>query len=235
MASTVTLANLIFRAQSRADMINAEFASTAEWTVWANNAASDLYDSISQADPERYLSSVTSTLTPPATSIALPTDFYKLLRVDLLYGAGTPAQFYTLRKFNLLEEDAYQFPAYMTLMGPAYRYRLRADTLDFAPAPQMSCSIRMLYLPILTQMTTGTDTLDVVNGWDDMVVLDMAITALLKENATDVSPLMAERAKFEQRIKMLAAERDTSFPEQTIDVTRGPFSWGGGGTGMGGL
>lgn len=229
MPSNVTLAALISRAQSRADMVDQGFVSTAEWTAWANSSATDFYDKVSQADPERYLSTTTLTLTPPAVSVNLPTDFYKLLRVDLLYGSGTPQQFYTLRKFNLLEEDANQYPAFVSYAGPTFRYRLRTGTVDFTPAPNSESSIRLLYLPVLTQFVATSDSIDAINGWEEMIVLDMAIAALLKENATDVSALIQERGRWAQKIDALALERDTSFPEQTVDVTRnsGRFPWNG--------
>lgn len=236
MPANVTLSGLIIRAQSRADMVNANFVSSGEWTTWANSAATDLFDKISQADPERYAQQYNFVLQTSNSGVQpLPPDFYKLLRVDLLYGSGNPPLFYTLRKFSLLEEDAYQFPAFVTLAGPAYRYRLRNNYLELTPSPNASATLRMWYLPVMTTMNVATDTLDGVNGWEEKVVLDMAISALLKENATDVSALTAERNKWEEKIKALALERDTSFPEQTIDVSRGPWPYrGDGGGGWGG-
>ena len=227
MPLPVTLSGLIYRAQSRADMLNANFVASGEWNAWANSSYSDLYDKISQADPERYLNEVTYTVT--SGSRTLPADFYKLLRVDLLYaGASAPTQFWTLRKFNLTEEDTLQGPGWTVTQGPACRYRLRAGAIVFTPPPTGSQSIRLLYLPAITPMRAATDALDGVDGWEEMIVLDMAIAALLKENATDVTPLMAERARWEQKITALSNERDVSFPETTIDVTRQGGPWGGG-------
>lgn len=226
MPLPVTLSGLIFRAQSRADMINANFVASGEWNAWANSAYSDLYDKISQADPERYLEDVTLTVT--SGSHALPSDFYKLLRVDMLYGGSSSQQFYTLRKFNLQEEDSMQGPGWTVAQGPASRYRLRDGAIVFMPPPSGTQSIRLLYLPAITPMQVTTDTIDGVDGWEEKIVLDMTIAALLKENATDVAPLMAERAKWEQKITALASERDVSFPETTVDVYRAPWPFSGG-------
>ena len=230
MPLPVTLSGLIYRAQSRADMLNANFVASGEWNAWANSAYSDLYDKISQADPERYLNEVTYTVT--SGSHTLPTDFYKLLRVDLLYaGSAAPTQFWTLRKFNLTEEDSLQGPGWTVAQGPACRYRLRDGAIVFTPQPTGSQSIRLLYLPAITPMQAATDTIDGVDGWEEMIVLDMAIAALLKENATDVQPLMMERQRWNAKIEALANERDVSFPEGTIDVTRGAWPYGDGGPG----
>lgn len=236
MPLPVTLSGLIYRAQSRADMVNSNFVSSGEWNTWANSAYSDLYDRISQADPERYCNDVTFTVT--SGSHTLPADFYKLLRVDLLYaGASAPTQFWTLRKFNLLEEDSMQGPGWTVAQGPACRYRLRDGAIVFTPQPTGSQTIRLLYLPAITPMQAATDTIDGVDGWEEKIVLDMAIAALLKENATDVSPLMAERQRWEEKITALSNERDVALPEGTIDVTRAPWPFGGGRGpgGMGGL
>ena len=235
MASLVNLQTLIFRAQSRADMINANFVSSAaagtqpgaEWTYWANSAAMDFFDKIGAADPERYMNLYSFTTTSNVADYALPADFKTLLRVDLVYGTGSPPLFYTLRKFNLLEEDAYQFPAYITLAGPAYRYRLRNGNIHFAPAIQAANTINLYYLPVIPQMVNPTDTIDGINGWEEMIILDMAMRALLKENATDITPLQMEYSRWEKKIQALAEQRDSSFPESTIDVNRGPTQWGG--------
>lgn len=230
MPLPVTLSGLMYRAQSRADMLNANFVASGEWMAWANSAYSDLYDKISQADPERYLEDVTLTVT--SGSRTLPSNFYKLLRVDMLYaGASAPTQFWTLRKFNLTEEDSFQGPGMAVAQGPATRYRLRDGAIVFVPQPSGTQSVRLLYLPAITPMQSPLDTIDGVDGWEEKIVLDMAIAALLKENATDVSPLMAERAKWEQKIQALASERDVSFPEGTTDVYRNSWPFGGGGSG----
>ena len=242
MPALVNLQTLIFRAQSRSDMINSNYISStaqgsapgAEWTYWANSACQDFFDKVGVADPERYMENYQFTTTPNVADYPLPADFKTLLRVDLLYGSGTPPLFYTLRKFNLIEEDAYQFPAYITLAGPAYRYRLRAGNLHFAPAIQSASLISMYYLPVVPLLVNPTDTIDGINGWEEMIVLDMAMRALLKENATDITMLQQEYSRWEKKIQALAEQRDTTFPEQTIDVNRGPTNWGGfGGGGIG--
>lgn len=227
MPLQVTLAELIYRAQSRADMINANAVASGEWTRFANASYSDLYDKISQADPERYLEDTTLTVT--SGSHALPSDFYKLLQVRLLNGSAT--QFTILRKFNLQEEDAFQWGGTTSPVGLATRYRLRNGAIIFEPQPAGTQSIQLLYLPAITPMALASDTIDGVDGWEEKIVLDMTIAALLKENATDVTPFMAERAKWEEKIQALAAERDVSFPEGTVDVYSSPWPWGRGGPG----
>jgi hypothetical protein len=227
MASSVQLSVIRARAQALADMENQNFVTTTNWNYWINACAMDLYDRLTQADPERYFSQNTFSILPPNTTQTLPADFYKLLRVDCLYGTGNPPLFYTLRKYSLLEADAYQFPVYVTLAGPAYRYRLQGNSIAFTPSPQASTSIRISYVPVMTQLVNDTDTLDGVNGWEEHVVLNVALRALQKEGTTDVQWIMAELAKWEEKIKALELERDSSFPEQTIDTQRGPWPFRG--------
>ena len=233
MAASVSLATITSRAQSLADMINDNFVSTTEWTFWINSAAQDLYDKLTQADPERYMNVYQFTSQPNTQSYALPSDFYKLLRVDAVYGTANLPLFYTLRKFSLLEEDSYQFPIY-NIAGPVYRYRLRGNNLWITPGPLQATTMNLWYTPVFTQLVNQTDTFDGINGWEQYVVLQTAVHALQKEGATDPSFLVAEMEKWEQKIKALELERDSSFPEQTIDVMRGPWPWRGmGGNGSG--
>lgn len=236
MAASVSLATIRTRAQLLADMDSpssaSTFVSTTAWNYWINACAQDLYDRLTQADPERYFSQTNITTVAGTILYALPSDFYRLLRVDCVYGSGTPPLFYTLRKYNLLEADAYQLPVYVNVAGPSYRYRLQGNNIALTPSPQTSVTLRLSYVPVMTQLVNDTDTLDGVNGWEEHVVLSVALRALQKEGTTDVQWIVAEREKWEEKIKALEVERDSSFPETTTDVTRSP--WPGLGYGPGG-
>ena len=50
MPLPVTLSGLIYRAQSRADMLNANFVASGEWNAWANRKAKLFARSASAAD-----------------------------------------------------------------------------------------------------------------------------------------------------------------------------------------
>ncbi len=124
--NSVTLAQLIANAKSLADMVNSDFVSTSEWTVWANKGYSKLYDLLISsygtnykfATPVQFVTVQSQmiyplpdgTLTFYAPSIAgsaanpnfVAPAFYKLLGADISYNGGVgadPNSFITMYPF----------------------------------------------------------------------------------------------------------------------------------------
>ena len=71
-------------------------------------------------------------------------------------------------------------------------------------------------------MAADGDSLDGVNGWEELVVLDAARKALLKEES-DTSGVEREIAMLVGRIEVEAQNRDAAAPATVSDVQRGAF------------
>lgn len=91
-----------------------------------------------------------------------------------------------------------------------------------------------LTAPIVNQVVqvfSYTQTMDWVNGWEELIVVDSAIKILGKEES-DVSVLGVRKAGLLQRIASIAENRDQGEPGKTVDV-QGNYLWGGDGTSNG--
>lgn len=124
--NSVTLGQLIANARSLADMVNSNFVSQAEWTVWANKGYSKLYDLLISAYganyefalPVQFVTVTTQMLYPlpdgtqtfyqpsidgqPANPAFVAPAFYKLLGADISYNGGLgcdPNSFITMYPF----------------------------------------------------------------------------------------------------------------------------------------
>jgi hypothetical protein len=82
----VSLATLRARARERADMVGSSFVADTATSLdaWLNEGAQILHDKLVEAYGSEYLEKSTTATTTTATDYALPSDFYKLLGVDLL-------------------------------------------------------------------------------------------------------------------------------------------------------
>ena len=110
--NAVTLAQLIANAKSLADMVNSDFVSQNEWTVWANKGYTKLYDILISAygtnyefaQPVQFLTNTSQMIYPlpdgsltfykpgidgsaPVANYVAPA-FYKLLGADISYNGG---------------------------------------------------------------------------------------------------------------------------------------------------
>lgn len=237
MASTLTLLQLRTRARERSDQVNSTFISDAELTGYVNQSAYALYDLLCQKYGDAYF-----VKTPPATittdgtneTFALPTDLYKLLGVDLQTN-GAPNGWLTLRPFNMAERNRNWRPNAAPIVGfTSLRYRLHGSNLWLTPLPSSGQTIRVWYVPRMTELSADGDTLDGISGWTEYVIVDAAIKCLEKEES-DTSALMAERDRIVARIEAAASNRDEGAPATVSDVNGPDSASGYGWPGYGGF
>jgi len=245
----LSLAELRLRAQQRADMVNSQYVTNAEWNFFINQSMYELYDILITAyqdyfeAPEVSFTTTGSQYTYPLPDGALSfTDsqtnltivappFYKLSGVDLGLQTANNA-FVTVGRYNLIDRNRYVFPNTASTIFGVFnlQYRLMGNNIRFIPTPSNSQVIRLLYIPRLPQMLADEDLTTIgYSGWLQYVIVRAAKYALDKQEA-DTGKLDSELSFLNKRIEETAINRDAGRPD-TISDTRG----GGGRDGMGGL
>lgn len=218
MASTVTFTELKTRARQLADQENSGFISDTELGYYINSSCQELYDKLIEAYDDDYYAT-TGTITTNATDSEynLPSDFYKLLGLDYQV---TSSESLSLRKFNFAKRNFYKNRGIFTLSGnDIMRYRIKANKVLFAPKPNGVKTITVHYIPCFTKLTSGSDTFDGINGWEEYVILDAAIKMMVKEES-DPSGLVLLFNKIDQRIKRMKSNRDANESTGVVDTRR---------------
>lgn len=227
---TVTLAQVRLQAQYRADMINSNFVSTTEWDSYISNSYKELYDLLVAAYGNDYFG-----VNPPYNFTTdgvnmlfpLPSDFYKLLGVDLALSTSLDS-YVTIRPFMFGDRNRYAVPNFQSFYGITnLRYRIYGNNIWLTPIPANNQIIRIWYINEPTSLTTDTQTFDGVSGWEEYIIIDAAIKALQKEES-DVSVLMAQKQAILVRIEAMANTRDAGAPAQVGDAQYSDFWWQGG-------
>lgn len=232
----MSLSELRLRAQQRADRVNSNFITTAEWNSYINQSMTELYDLLITsfndyflANPIRFtlVTSQQSYLLPDGTlpfqdvngNTIIPPAFYKLKGLDLGLNSSNNA-FVTLSKFNFNNRNQY---VYSTTGGTIYgafnlQYRLMGNTIQFIPPPSIGQIIQMWYIPRLSMLIKDTDITTIgYSGWLEYVITDVAIKALQKEES-DVTVVAAQKMALIKRIEETASNRDEALPETISDV-----------------
>jgi len=215
MARTVTLAQLVTRARERADLVNSGFITTgagAEDDTYVQESAAALHAILVDADPDRYTTSVALTSTDTAfIAWDLPANFYKARGVTYRVGGWT----YTLHKatFDQFVADS---NITVTRTWPP-RYIMLGNQVRFAPALTATPAPTLWYITAQQPLAAGGLTFDGADGWDEWIVLDVAIKMLLKEES-DTRPLEAAKAQVEARIIGQSADRDAGEPYKMTDT-----------------
>lgn len=193
-----------------------EFVSDSELNNYINFAISELHDILVESyGSDYFLESTEGVTTVNQADYPLPADFYKLRGVDVKLNGN---DWYNIRPFNFNERNRYEDFGSWTLMGITnIRYRIMGNNIKFTPIPDSQLPYRIWYIPVATKLVNDTDTLDDINQYSDFVILTAAMKMMAKEES-DVSVLMAERNRMEEKYRDSAQNRDAGQPEAISDI-----------------
>lgn len=231
-----TVGNIRLECQQRCDKVNSQYYTTQEWNSMISQSYKELYDIIVQkfgddyyvADPYTFLTSQDTQLYP------LPSTFYKLLRVDISLNVNDPNAWVTLKEFQFIQGNLYNYPNQYTMYGVTnLRYRLNGSNLMIVPQPTTGQTLRIWFAPRPNQLIADTDTVDAISGYEEYIVADVCIKALAKEES-DISVFAGQKAALLKRIEEAAENRNIGEPQVVSDSRRRNFAWGDPGDSFGG-
>ncbi len=233
-----SLGGVRLAAQQRSDMVNNEFITTQEWNSYINLSYCELYDILVQVYGDDYFvaprySFVTDGRVP--SLYPLPQDIYKLLGVDLGINPGQNS-YVTMRKFMFQNRNKFQFNnvpiGYYGNLN--IEYRMVGNKLDLIQSPASGQTVVLWYVPRPRTLLADNDLFEGISGWEEYIVVDAAIKALIKEES-DTTALMMVKEGLRQRITAAATNRDAGMPDTVTDVRGGLNGFNGGfGGGYGG-
>lgn len=240
MSTTMTLTDLILASRQRADMVNSTFVSDSELTSYINQSYFELYDLLVQKYGDNYYVAPPVTITtdgtndqyslPDGTLYSSALAFYKLLGVDLMLQPGQANTALPLKQFDFAERNNFTNPVLPFPYGRTIKYRLNGSKLWLRPLPTANMVLQLWYVPRLTQLVTGSDTVDGISGWTEYIIIDAAIKCLQKEES-DVSILALQKGEIIKRIEAAAENRDAANPATVADVMSSGYYGGGQGYG----
>lgn len=233
-SSVATLSEIRTLARQYADMVNSQFCTDAECNSYINFSYFELYDILIQKYGDDYYVKAPHTFTTDGASYqyTLPSDFYKFLGLDLQLG-NVQNSWATIKSFMFGDRNRYAVPNFQSFYGVTnLRYRIFANSLFLTPIPASGQTLRMWYVPRLTELVNDSDTVDGISGWQEYLCLDAAIQMLRKQEL-DVSTLLAQKTALIQRIESAAANRDIANPQVVTDSQSSEYwfstngGWGG--------
>jgi hypothetical protein len=247
-----SLSSIRLAAKQRADRVNSNFVTDAEWRGYINQSMFELYDLLVTLFEDYYVaqpiqfpvvgnqylyplpngSNTFQDANNPSVTLT-PRPFYKLLGVDLALNNATNA-YVTLNKFNFIDRNRFVYPNTASTIYGVFnmQYRVMGSNLEFIPTPTAGQNIRLWYIPRLVELLQDTDITDTgISGWIEYVIVKAAYYALTKEES-DTSSLVLQLQALTDRITSSAANRDAGQPDKISD-TRSGNGWGGNGFGSG--
>ena len=257
----INLGYIRYLAQLRADKLTSKYLTTDEWNSNINQSIYELYDVLVSKYGDNFflappllisLSGQNSYTLPDGALYSAAPAMYKLSGVDLNISgnAGTIGNnpgWVPLPRANWSDRDKYTvFPGQAANLFYGYQmyYSMMGNQLYVFP-PNTNSTLRIWYVPIMTQLLQDTDMLPFsISGWVEYVIIDAAMKAMIKEESLEKwNALNSGKQVQIERIETQAANRDVSMPN-TVSNTRstmgdpsfgnsGGFGQGGFGGGMG--
>ena len=180
-----------------------------------NDAYQETYDILVSKWADYFtLTGSDQTMTPGTASYAVPTDFYKLRKVELQVGS---------RWTRLLPHDLDVSHAY-AVSGTPRRYREQARNIVFAPAPSTAETYRLWYIPIRTPLTSDADVITFDVPQEYKLLLAIAWRDTLDMQDLDPSPAIAKIDALTPMLRSAADNRDAAEPFY-LNPHGPPYEW----------
>lgn len=227
MAYQVTLGTIMTRVRQRANVQNVTQAiGDDELTDMINQSLAEWYDKVrlSTFGGQYYRSTYSFQTVGAQASYALPADFCNMISVDVFLSPNTTTNSSLVRSAKAFQEEQrnmFKFwPVGGWLLTTPIFYMLQGPNITFIPTPQSQFAIALNYVPVAPRLVATTDQFDSINGWDEWIVIDVAIKCLQKGNKTErINQLTPHLLRQEQRILAAAPQRDMYGTERVHDVT----------------
>lgn len=211
---TVSVATLKERCRKRSDQENSNFISDEELLDFINSAYAEFYGLIATVYEDYYVSSADIDTVSGANLYNLPSDFFKMLGVD--YKADTD-EVVEVKKFEFVERNRLGNAFYESNSETNLRYKLLGNTITFVPAPPSGKKIRLWYIPSAPVLTADTQVIDGINGYEEMIINEVCIRIMNKQEQ-DNSPFVGAKRAVMQRIQDEAPNRDAGKPSKVGDA-----------------
>lgn len=208
MPRTITLSELRDGVRRRGDWENSTAITAVVLDDVLNSAIAEVWDVLVDRWADYYVSRSNLAATAGVETVALPSTFYKLRKVELLWSGtvDTPeARYVDVPPIDL---KAAHLPHYGSR---AYRYRIAGASLYLAPFPPQAETIRLWFIPYASKLVADGDTFDGVNGYEELVMA-IAHRRLLVREELPTGEVDAEVARLTARVRSDADSRDAAEP-----------------------
>lgn len=208
MARTFTLAQLRTKVRERADQENSGFIDDTELNGYISSSYTRLYDILVKSGLH-YFETTQTIVADGSDNYALPADYYGTLGVDFIESTDV---FIEVPEYMFHERNDFGTSGSSHALG----YRIIGTVIELLPKPTTG-SYRHIYLPAAVDLTTDSQTVDGVSGWEEFIVLDSAIKCYIKEEAAS-GPLDREREVIRREIQEAAENRAMQQPRVVADT-----------------
>jgi hypothetical protein len=225
MADTATASVLMTDVRQLTDTENDAHIADAYLLTLIDRSYNKLYRQIATQYESFFDTEDTSkSLIVGQRTYALPATLMHLKAVDLVRGDDRiPLRRFSLPQRSSFTRDPRFLPFGAERQRTYYRYKAEANNLRIDPLPDTTEPLIITYVPRPVRITSGSDTFDVIAGFDDFIIYDAAIQVLMRQER-DPSQYVALRQDALQGVIATVSPREVSDTVNVSDVFFGSGS-----------
>jgi hypothetical protein len=188
---------------------------------WLNDAQYEAQKILIQTDENWFLKCLQTTLVIGQSDYALPDDFLKLNRLQIIQYPNTTNEVRT----QIFPIVLSQQQAFTSNNAFPISYYIKKNRIVLVPPSDTAYTLRLDYTYLLGELSADSDESQIPIQYHEYVCLLGAITGFLKDDRNP-SSLLAKKAWYEAMFKQDAEDRKVDSPREVV-VTRQDGFWGG--------
>lgn len=194
------------------DDMSQTYFTAAQVNVWLNLAQRQVQMMLLQAGQNWYMKPVETLTVANQADYVLPNDFIMEHRIELvLSGTGDQEARRPIAMITTNQQDFVPIAP-----GTPRAYAIKKNRITLSPTPDTSnLVLRLYYSPRVTDMSSDSDSPDVPEQFMEYVALLAAYDAFIKDDR-DPSNIIAKKAKYEELLKEMAAQRTQDAPRMVV-------------------
>lgn len=201
------------------DDLNATYFTPTQVNAWLNNGQREAQKQLIQAGENFYVKRVSTICVTNADTYALPDDFMRLHKLEIVLSGVPPNEVRDSLYFVTLG----QLDQVSMSTGTPEAYCIRKNCLVIRPIPDSAKTLYMDYSPIVSDMTLDSDMPNVPTQYQEYIAVLATIDGLLKDQR-DPSPMLAKKEFYLQLMKADSENRQVSQPREVVSTECD--SWG---------
>lgn len=226
MASLVTLDQLRTQVRQRVDMVSNNIVTDDELAGYINASLAELHQELVDVDSEHVIKTTTWTLNG-SERYALPSDFYKDKLTEFDNGTWKA----NLRRVSLAQKNSVQGFLYSGAVGglfgnvtPNLAYFVADGYVYVLPKGYTGGTLGMWYYPTATVLSGGSDSVDVLNRFDEFIISDVCAKVCDK---LDLPVAAWERRREAARLRVQTSGQDRDMGDSwgMSMLPRGRSGW----------
>lgn len=205
------------------DDLQGGYFTETQVNTWLNNAQQEVQKRLIKASQNYYLKCQQTTLVVNQEKYALPGDFKKLHRLEII-NSGTYPNLETTQIVPITTNQQDLVPGQV---GTPCFYSLRKNSIILYPIPDTAKTMRLYYSYAVVAMTQDADIPDVPDTYHQLIALLAAEDGFLKDGRRN-DLLVKKIAEYQEHMDSDANERqqDTTRQVVTTEVNNyGGFIW----------